>query len=76
MNPVVNWAEESSTVTFRSDKLARLREAKELFESDTKNKIGMEDFIDMLVKTFMAYRESRGASESDLLRKLTQKPES
>ena len=65
--------EETLTVTFASTKLARLKEAKELFESDTKNKIEMDDFIDMLVKTYVAYRNQRGASESDLLKKLTQK---
>jgi hypothetical protein len=61
------------TVTFASMKLVRLKEAKELFEKDTGNKIEMDDFVDMLVKTYIAYRDQRGASESDLLKKLTQK---
>ncbi len=61
------------TVTFESMKLARLREAKEFFEKDTGNKIEMDDFVDMLVKTYIAYRDQRGASESNLLKKLTQK---
>ncbi len=64
---------EALIVTFASEKLARLNEAKELFESDTRNKIEMDDFVDILVKTYVAYRDKRGASESDLLKKLTQK---
>lgn len=60
-------------VTFASEKLARLKKAKQLFESDTGKKIEMDDFVDMLVKTYIAYRDQRGASESDLLKKLTQK---
>jgi hypothetical protein len=54
------------------EKLARLKEAKELFESDTGNKVEMVDFIDMLVKAYMSYRDKRGTSESILLQKLTQ----
>ncbi len=66
-----NGTKDRLDVTFASGKLERLQEARALFESDTKNKIEMDDFVDMLVKTFLAYRNQRGASESDLLRKLT-----
>ena len=66
-----NGTKDCLAVTLTSAKLARLQEARALFESDTKNKIEMDDFIDMLVKTFLAYRNQRGASESDLLTKLT-----
>ena len=59
------------TLALTPEKLARLREAKELFESDT-GKVEMADFIDMLVKAYMSYRDKRGTSESSLLQKLTQ----
>jgi hypothetical protein len=64
-------AEEKISVTFVSEKLARLKKAKELYESDTGKKIEMDDFLDMLVKTYMSYRDKRGSSESSLLQKLT-----
>ena len=63
--------EEKMTITLSPEKLMRLKQAKELFESDTRNKIEMVDFIDMLVKTYMTYRDKRGAPESNLLKKLT-----
>jgi len=59
-------------VTFESERLARLKNAKGLFESDTGNNISTDEFLDMLIKTYMLYREKRGATESSLLRKLTQ----
>ena len=65
--------QEELTVKFVSDKLSRLKEAKELFEYDIGKKIDLDDFIDMLVKTFMIYREKRGSSESDLLQKFSNK---
>ncbi len=60
------------SVTISSERLARLEEAKKLFESDTGRKTSIEDFIDMLVKTYVAYRDKRGASESSLIKKLTE----
>ena len=65
--------EEKITVTFSGEKLERLKKAKELFENDVKKNIEMDDFLDMLVKTFLSYRNVRGASESGLLEKLTEK---
>ncbi len=59
------------TLAFPQEKLARLKEAKRLFESDTGDRVEMADFIDILVKTYVSYRDKRGASESSLLRKLT-----
>jgi len=64
--------EEKITVTLTSEKVARLKKAKELFESDIGNRVEMGDFIDMLVKAYMSYRDKRGASESSLLQKLTE----
>jgi hypothetical protein len=58
-------------ITFESERLTRLKKARDLFESDTGNGISMDDFLDMLVKTFVLYREKRGATESSLLKKLT-----
>jgi hypothetical protein len=63
--------EEKIAVTFVSEKLARLKKAKELYESDIGKKIEIDDFLDMLVKTYMSYRDKRGSSESSLLQKLT-----
>ena len=62
---------EKIDVVLVSERLMRLKKAKELFESDTGNKVEMDDFLDMLVKTYMSYRDSRGSSESNLLQKLT-----
>jgi hypothetical protein len=64
---------EKVTVTFISEKLERLRKAKELFESDIKKDIEMDDFLDMLVKAYLSYRKVRGASESSLLQKLAER---
>lgn len=61
------------TVTFASEKLERLEKAKELFENDVKKNIEIDEFLDMLVKTFLSYRKVRGVSESSLLQKLTEK---
>ena len=65
--------EERITVTFTAEKLERLKTAKELFENDVKTKIEVDNFIDMLVKTYLSYRNARGASESSLLEKLTER---
>lgn len=67
-----NEKNEKITVTFEGEKLTQLKKARSLFESDTGNSISIEEFIDMLIKTYMLYREKRGATESSLLRKLTQ----
>lgn len=64
---------EKITVTFETEKLERLKKARELFENDAKKNIEMDDFLDMLVKTFLSYRNARGASESRLLEKLTER---
>jgi len=68
--------EETVSITFQGEKLFRLREAKELFEADTGKSISIDDFVDMLIKTFMLYRGKRGAAESSLLKKLTLENES
>ncbi len=65
--------EERITVTFTAEKLERLKTAKGLFENDVKTKIEVDNFIDMLVKTYLSYRNARGASESSLLEKLTER---
>ncbi|HUO43086.1 MAG TPA: hypothetical protein VMU35_08930 [Methylomirabilota bacterium] len=62
----------SETVTFDSERLTRLRKAQALFKSDTGKDISLDDFLDMLIKTFILYREKRGPTESSLLTKLTQ----
>ena len=67
-----NMEEKKIVLTFEAERLTRLRNARNLFESDTGNSISIDEFIDMLVKTYMLYREKRGATESSLLRKLTQ----
>ncbi len=64
--------DEKIVVTFEAERLTQLKKARSLFESDTGNSISSEEFIDMLIKTYMLYREKRGATESSLLRKLTQ----
>jgi len=43
-----------------------------LFASDTGKGISIDDFLDVLIKTYMLYREKRGPTESSLLTKLTQ----
>jgi len=62
----------SETVTFEAERLDRLRKARDLFMSDTGKDISLDDFLDMLIKTFILYREKRGPTESSLLTKLTQ----
>jgi hypothetical protein len=64
--------DERVVLTFEADRLTRLKNARALFESDTGNSISIDDFVDMLVKTYMLYRDKRGATESSLLKKLTQ----
>jgi len=65
-------SDETVTVTFETDRLQQLKKARDLFASDTNNNISINDFLDMLIKTFMMYREKRGAIESSLLKKMTQ----
>jgi hypothetical protein len=67
-----NEKDEKVVIAFEAERLMRLKNARGLFESDTGNSISIDDFIDMLVKTYMLYREKRGATESSLLRKLNQ----
>ena len=67
-----NEKDEKIAVTFEAERLTQLKKARSLFESDTGHSISSEEFIDMLIKTYMLYREKRGATESSLLRKLTQ----
>ena len=67
-----NEKDEKIVITFEDERLTRLKDARRLFESDTGNNISIDEFIDMLIKTYMLYREKRGATESSLLRKLTQ----
>lgn len=55
-------------------KFFKLENAKNLFEKDTGKEIGFADFIDMLVDTFLSYRNARGPSESILLEKINKKP--
>jgi hypothetical protein len=64
--------DETVTVTFETDRLEQLKKARDLFASDTNNNISINDFLDMLIKTFMMYREKRGPTESSLLKKMTQ----
>jgi len=64
--------DETVTVTFETDRLEQLKKARDLFASDTNNNISINDFLDMLIKTFMLYREKRGSIESSLLKKMTQ----
>lgn len=67
-----NEKDEKVVVTFEAERLTRLKTARDLFQSDTGNNISIDDFIDMLVKTYTLYRDKRGATESSLLKKLTQ----
>ena len=60
------------TVTSEAERLDRLRKALDLYKSDTGKDVSLEDFLDMLIKTFILYREKRGPTESSLLTKLTQ----
>ena len=64
--------DESVTITFAAERLTRLKKAKNLFVSDMGKNVSMDDFVDMLIKTYMLYREKRGPTESSLLTKLTQ----
>lgn len=59
------------TVTFEAERLARLNKARSLFISDTGNNVSIDDFLDILIKTYMLYRDKRGPTESSLLSKLT-----
>ena len=65
-------ADETVTITFETERLEQLKKARDLFASDTNNNISINDFLDMLIKTFMMYREKRGPTESSLLKKMTQ----
>ena len=68
----MHLSDETVTVTFETDRLQQLKKARDLFASDTNNNISINDFLDMLIKTFMMYREKRGPTESSLLKKMTQ----
>ena len=48
-----------------------IKEALKLF--DVKKNIEIDEFLDMLVKTYLSYRKVRGVSESSLLQKLVEK---
>jgi hypothetical protein len=61
-------------VTFTTERMTRLKDARALFERDTKQCIELDAFVDMLVETYLSYRNLRGAHESDLLQKLSDKP--
>lgn len=65
-------ASETVTITFDAERLMRLKKARDMFISDTGKSISIDDFLDMLIKTYMLYREKRGPTESSLLTKLTQ----
>lgn len=67
-----NGTNEAVTITFEGERLRLLKKARDMFESDTGNSIAIDNFIDMLIKTYMLYRDKRGPTESSLLRKLTQ----
>jgi hypothetical protein len=58
------------TIAFENERLSKLNEAKQQFETDTKNPVELSEFVDMLVEAFLAYRKLRGASESSMLQKL------
>jgi hypothetical protein len=68
----MHLSDETVTVTFETNRLEQLKKARDLFASDTNNNISINDFLDMLIKTFMMYREKRGPTESSLLKKMTQ----
>lgn len=65
-------ASEIVTITFDAERLMLLKKARDMFASDTDKSISIDDFLDMLIKTYMLYREKRGPTESSLLTKLTQ----
>ncbi len=64
-----NKSKDELTVSFAAEKLERLKKAKALFEGDTNKTIELDAFIDMLVETYLSYRNARGATESSLLQK-------
>jgi len=68
----MHLSDETVTVTFETDRLEQLKKARDLFASDTNNNISITDFLDMLIKTYMMYRDKRGPTESSLLKKMTQ----
>ena len=61
-------------VHFTLEKIERLKKAKALFESDTNKSIELDAFVDMLVETYLSYRNARGPTESSILQKLANKP--
>jgi len=67
----MHLSDETVTVTFETNRLEQLKKARDLFASDTNNNISINDFLDMLIKTFTMYREKRGPTESSLLKKMT-----
>jgi Ca2+-binding EF-hand superfamily protein len=67
-------ANKELTVNFTAEKIERLKKAKALFESDTNKSIEIDAFVDMLVETYLSYRNARGPTESNLLQKLINNP--
>jgi hypothetical protein len=61
-------------VVFSAERLQHLKNARTLFEGDTKQGIELDAFVDVLVETYLSYRNLRGANESSLLQKLADKP--
>jgi hypothetical protein len=61
-------------VSFTAERMQRLKNARTLFENDTNKSIELDAFVDMLVETYLSYRNLRGANESSILQKLTDKP--
>ncbi|MGD6806869.1 MAG: hypothetical protein ACQCN4_07905 [Candidatus Bathyarchaeia archaeon] len=61
-------------VSFTAEQMQRLKNARTLFENDTNRHIELDAFVDMLVETYLSYRNLRGANESSILQKLTDKP--
>ncbi|NLE04178.1 MAG: hypothetical protein GX638_05170 [Crenarchaeota archaeon] len=60
-------------IAFGKEKLEKLYYAKSLFEKDTQKSVDIDEFIDVLVEAFLTYRKVRGTSESEMLKKMTQK---
>lgn len=61
-------------VSFTAEQMQRLKNARTLFENDTNRHVELDAFVDMLVETYLSYRNLRGANESSILQKLTDKP--
>lgn len=66
--------DKESVITFTAERMQRLKNARTLFENDTNKNIELDAFVDMLVETYLSYRNIRGANESNILQKLADKP--